>query len=104
MMRIRERLGAGTVARTSILDLQFTDHAIAALAKRGIALDDLHAMLNTRHVLTRNRKGRAASHVLIGYDPQGRCIAAPVVPTHDPVVWRIITAWYCKPSEAAKLR
>ena len=92
------------MARVSILELQFTDHAITSMFRRGIDPDDLPAMLTTRHVVTRNRKGRAASHVLIGYDFQGRCIAAPIVPTHDPSVWRIITVWYCKPSEAAKLR
>lgn len=92
------------MSRSTILDLRFTDHALSALGERGIDPDDLVAMLNFRHVLSRNRKGRAASHVLIGYDLRGRCIAAPVAPTHDPVVWRVITAWYCKPSEAAKLR
>lgn len=90
--------------RNTILDLRFTDHALSTLAERGIDPDDLLATLKSRHVLTRNRKGRTGSHVLIGYDFYGRCIAAPVVPTQDPGIWRVITAWYCKSSEAAKLR
>jgi hypothetical protein len=40
---------------------------------------------------------------VIGHDNGGACIAVPVEPTHDPSVWRPITAWPCKQSERAKL-
>jgi hypothetical protein len=92
------------LARITILDLEFTAHAIDALNDWGIRPDDLYDLLTIRYVVKRNRKDRAASHILIGYDLQGRCLAAPITPTDDPVVWRVITVWPCKPSEAAKLR
>lgn len=92
------------MAQSDIIDFDLTDRALVKAARHGIILPQLYAVLDNRHVLTRNRKDRAASHVLIGRDDQGRCLAIPVAPTEDPLIWRPITAWYCKPSEAAKLR
>ena len=91
------------MTRIRVLDLIFTAHAASALDDRGILPEDLYAILDTRYVVTRNRRRRSASHVLIGYDLQGPCLAAPIAPTHDPGIWRVLTAWPCKPSEAAKL-
>ena len=70
----------------------------------GISPADITRVLANRHVITRNRKGRAASHILFGRDAKGRCLAVPIVPTDHPYTWRAVTAWKCKPSEAAKLR
>lgn len=92
------------MARFSIFDLELTDHAAAALDERGILPEDLYAIIDGFYVITRNRRERAASHVLIGYDPHGRCLAAPIVPTGQPGVWRVITVWPCKSSEADMLR
>lgn len=92
------------MAPIRVLVLEFTDHAIEALDRRGIQPDHVLTLLTTRYIVKRNRKHRAASHVLIGYDWGGRCLAAPIVPTDDPVVWRVITVWRCKPDEAAMLR
>jgi hypothetical protein len=61
-------------------------------------------LLGNGPVITKNRRGHAAPYLLIGRDDSGRCIAVPVLSTHVRYVWRPITAWYCKPSEAAKLR
>jgi hypothetical protein len=63
----------------------------------------MEAVVANEHILVRNRRRRAASHVLIGRDDQGRCLAIPVVPADHPGEWRAITAWYCKPSEGATL-
>ena len=92
------------MARISILDLILTDHAANALDDRGILPEDLYAVIDSLYVVIRNRRGRAASHVLIGYDPYGRCLAAPIARTDQPRVWPVITVWPCKPSEVARLR
>ncbi len=81
-----------------------TQHAMQKGARHGITGEQMQAVAGNDHVLARNRKGRAASHLLIGRDDQGRCLAMPVVATDQPRVWRAITAWYCKLSESAKLR
>jgi hypothetical protein len=72
--------------------------------RHGITTDQADAVLLGRSVIIRNRPDRAAPYMLIGRDDQGRCLTIPIVPTDDPLVWRVVTAWYCKPSEAAKLR
>jgi hypothetical protein len=54
--------------------------------------------------MVRNRKGRTGSHLFIGSDRSGRCIAAAVVATGHAGVWRPISAWPCKPHEEHHLR
>ena len=92
------------MARSPIIDFEFTDRAIDKIWRHGIHPDQLLAVLANRYVITRNRPHRAAPYILLGRDEQNRCLAIPIVPTDDPMVWRPITAWYCKPSEVVKLR
>ena len=70
----------------------------------GIVREQVEAVLDRPWTVIRNRRGRAAPFVLIGRDEQSRCLAIPIAPTPDRLIWRPITAWRCKPSEAAKLR
>ncbi|HUG16860.1 MAG TPA: hypothetical protein VMM78_17770 [Thermomicrobiales bacterium] len=69
----------------------------------GIMPRQVDAVLNRPFSVLPNRKNRRAPYILIGVDSSGRCIAIPIEPTHDPVIWRPITAWYCKGSEYALL-
>ena len=70
----------------------------------GLTREAVIQVLGNRRVVVRNRKERAADYLVIGRDNSGRCIAIPIFPTRDPMVWRPVTAWFCKPSEAARLR
>lgn len=88
----------------TVIELLTTAHAREVMDLRGITLDDLADVLANRHIVIRNRKDRAASHILIGRDERGRCLAVPVAPTDHPYTWRAVTVWPCKPSEAARLR
>ena len=63
----------------------------------------MEQILGNRHVIIPNRKRRRAMYLVIGHDDGGTCIASPVVPTHEPGLWRPITAWRCKGWERAKL-
>ena len=90
--------------RFTIAQLRITDSAIDKLWSHGLVPAQVRSVLSGRTVITRNRPGRVAPYVLLGRDEQGRCLAIPVIPTEDPLVWRVIPAWYCKPSEFAKLR
>jgi hypothetical protein len=92
------------MARTEIADFDITVTAERKFRAHGINTDQVFAVLDRPWTTTRNRAGRTVPRVLIGRDDQGRCLAIPIVPTDDPYVWRPITAWYCKRSEAAKLR
>lgn len=90
--------------RIEIVELNFTTAAMDKLWSHGLRPEQVRSVLDRRWVATRNRPDRAAPYLLIGRDDQGRCLTMPIVPTDDPLVWRIITGWYCKRSEAAKLR
>lgn len=90
--------------RIDISEFDFTRRSIEKFADHGILPAQLYAVLGNFWTVTRNRKDRAASHVLLGTDNQRRCLAIPIVSTDDTYVWRPITAWYCKPGEAAILR
>lgn len=90
--------------RIEIEDLAITDAADDKFWSHGLTARQVRSVLSRRWVAIRNRPDRAAPYVLIGRDDQGRCIAIPIVSTEDRLVWRPITAWYCKPSEIAKLR
>ena len=87
-----------------IEDLAITDAADDKFWSHGLTAKQVRSVLNGRWVAIRNCPGRTAPHVLIGRDDQGRCLAIPIVATADRRIWRPITAWRCKPSEAAKLR
>lgn len=71
--------------------------------KHGIRAAQVLDVLDGPKVVHRNRKGRRGSHLVIGRDLSGNCLAMPIEATIDPFVWRPITAWYCKPSERARL-
>ena len=92
------------MARIEIEELEIDEAAADKFWVHGISTDQVEAVLDHRWVTTRNRAGRAAPYILLGRDNQGRCLALPIVATDHPHIWRPITAWYCKPSEAAKLR
>ena len=87
-----------------IADFDLTHRIFDKIAEHGITIDQLQAVLEGHSVVIKNRRRRAASHILLGRDDQGRCLAIPIAPTEDPYVWRPITAWICKPGEAAILR
>ncbi len=69
----------------------------------GLTVAHVAQVLDGPHRIKRNRRDRRASHLLIGRDHQGRCIAIPIEPTHERGVWRPITAWLCKKHEVAWL-
>ena len=66
----------------------------------GIRRTQVVQRLDGPHSIKKNRKQRRASHLLVGRDGQGNCIAVPIEPTHDRTVWRPVTAWYCKSNDA----
>lgn len=69
----------------------------------GLTSLQVEEILENPFTVVSNRKSRRASYLLIGRDNSGQCIAVPVEVTPDPYVWRPITAWRCKISEAARL-
>ena len=84
-------------------DFLIDDENEEKFAAHGLVAHQVIQVLDNDHLIVRNRKNRRASHLVLGRDHGGGCIAVPVEPTHNPSVWRPVTAWPCKPSERAQL-
>lgn len=82
-----------------IEDFQIDDENIAKFWEHGLTEAHVLQVLDYPHRIKKNRKARRASHLVIGRDRQGQCIAVPVEPTREPTVWRPVTAWPCKAHE-----
>lgn len=88
------------MVRIAIAELVYSLRAQDKMWEHGVTPEQLHAILEIGfYIVKANRADRAASHILYGWDDQGQCIAAPLLATQDRLIWRVITAWYCKPSE-----
>ena len=97
-------LTKGSIVPIRVREFAIGERAAEKFWSHGITRRQVEEMLLNRLVVTVNRKDRAASHLAIGRDNQGRCITVPILPTGDVGIWRPITAWPCKPGEAAKLQ
>ncbi|MBI3978221.1 MAG: hypothetical protein HY331_08555 [Chloroflexi bacterium] len=91
------------MARPTIAAFVFDDVNEEKFARHGLTAVQVSQVLENEHVVVRNRRGRRALLLLIGFDHGGTCIAMPIEATHDPVVWRPVTAWRCKAYERGKL-
>jgi hypothetical protein len=86
-----------------VADFLIDDDNEAKFWTHGLAAKFVRQVLEGPYTIRPNRKGRRASHQVIGRDRQRRCIAIPIEPTHHPTLWRPVTAWPCKASERALL-
>jgi uncharacterized DUF497 family protein len=69
------------------------------VGRHGLSSYRVDQVLQNPFHLQRNRRARAGTHLLIGQDNGGQCIAVPIQNTGVAGVWRPVTAWYCKPHE-----
>lgn len=87
----------------AIMDFLFDDENEEEMGRHGLTADRVMQLLENPHLVVTNRSERRAKYLVIGKDRGGTCIAVPVEPTHDPTLWRPVTAWRCKDSELARL-
>ena len=91
--------------RILVEDFLFDEDNIEKIANHGLTPRQVRQVLSNRpRLITRNRAQRRASHVLIGRDDAGLCIAIPIEATRQSGLWRPVTAWRCKLAEEARLR
>lgn len=69
------------------------------MANHGIAPEQVLQVLDGPYKVKKNRRARRATHLIVGRDRQGQCIAIPIEPTYERTIWRPITAWFCKRHE-----
>jgi hypothetical protein len=81
----------------------FDDDNEEKFAVHGVRREQVAQIFDDEFRVEPNRKSRRATHLVIGRDWGGACIAVPIEPTYDPYLWRPVTAWPCKASEEARL-
>ena len=87
----------------TILDFHFDDQNTRKIARHGLTTRQVLQVLDGKVAKARNKRSRGASYRLIGRDHGGQAITIFVEPTHDPVVWRPVTARKSEPHEEARL-
>lgn len=76
-----------------IAEWLWDDDNVEHIARHGVSAGDVLAVWLGDPRYRRNRKGRAASHQMIGPDAGGRFVAVFVAPVPGrPGTWRVVTA------------
>lgn len=86
-----------------IEDFLFDETNEEKFAEHGLTDKSVIQVLENPVVVVRNRRNRRAAYLVIGRDFGGQCIAVPIEPTHEPTLWRPVTAWRCKQGEETRL-
>ena len=86
-----------------ILEFLIDEDNEAKFTEHGLTSRQIVQVLDRTHLIVKNRRRRRASHMIIGRDHGGACVAVPIEPTHETTIWRPVTAWPCKASEHARL-
>lgn len=86
-----------------IADFAFDDENVDKMWVHGIRPKQVRQVLDNDPRVAVNKRGERADLLVIGRDYGGACITIPIEPTTEPLVWRPVTAWYCKESEEGRL-
>lgn len=87
----------------TILDFLFDEENQRKIARHGLTASQVLQVLDSRVDISPNKRRARATQRVIGRDHGGQAIAVFVEPTHDPVVWRPVTARPAEPHEKARL-
>ena len=94
-----------SVKNVRVLSFLFDEANELEIARHQVSPERTDEVLDGPHVIVPNRRNRRGLIMVIGRDHGGACIAIPAEPTHDPTLWRPITAWSpCKQAEEAVSR
>ena len=86
-----------------VLEFLVDEDNESKFAEHGLTVCQVLQVLESPHLIVRNRRLRRGTHLIIGRDHGGACLAIPIVPTYEKRLWRPVTAWPCKSSELTKL-
>lgn len=94
------------MARYDIWNLEIPETVEDHIRQRHrIAVELVFSVLDGDYLVRPNHPNdRVATHLLIGWDQRGQCIAVPIIESDVPGSWRVVTAWPCKPRELNELR
>jgi hypothetical protein len=88
--------------RLPVRDLQVDDWNEAEMARHGVEERDVRQVLAGNPVFVPNKKGHAASVIMIGETFGGRMLTVPLAETAVAGVWRPATAWDSSRGERAR--
>lgn len=74
------------------------------MARHGVSEARALSVLEGKPRVFPNRRGRSATHILIGPDSSGIILSIPIVPTHVYKRWRPVTAWESGAIDIARWR
>lgn len=93
------------MARYDVWNLDIPEAVEDHIWRHRITAEEVDSVLDGVYIVRPNRiNDRTATHILIGRDRRGRCIAIPIIETNDTGSWRVVTAWPCKAREQDELR
>lgn len=85
-------------------DLEVDDANAEEMARHGVSEARVLSVLESEPRVFPNRRGRSATHILIGPDLSGIILSVPIVPTHVRGRWRAVTAWESRAADIARWR
>ena len=85
-------------------ELDMDDANASEMAKHRVNEARVLSVLEGEPKVFPNRRGRSATHILIGPDSSGIILSVPIVPTHVHGRWRPVTAWVSAPRDIARWR
>jgi hypothetical protein len=88
--------------RIRVDELEFDDGNVDHMAPHGIRERDVRQVLDHEPVFLPNKKGHAASVVMIGPTFGGRLLTIPLSQTAVERRWRPVTAWDSSKGERAR--
>ena len=88
---------------SEVLEFLIDEDNESKFADHGLTVRQVLQVLESPHLIVRNRSRRRAAHLIVGRDHGGACLVIPIEPTHERTLWRPVTAWPCKSSELTRL-
>lgn len=76
-----------------VFELEFDDGNEEEIAAHSVQPDEVWQALDLHPVFFRNKKGYAATLIMVGPTDGGRLLTVPLAPTPVPGRWRPATAW-----------
>lgn len=87
---------------TTIRDLQLDEANEAEMARHGVTPREVRQVLLDDPRFFQNRRGHAATRIMIGRTDGGRLLTVPIAQTALPGVWRPATAWLASEGERTR--
>jgi len=87
-----------------VLELEWDDRNEDEVARHRITPEEVEQVMHNDPAFFKNKRGRAASIVMIGPTNGGRCLFVPLARTRTSYLWRPVTAFDAEPEDHERYR